>query len=606
MFMSKMRRAAAWIMGIMAAAFVGWLVFDGITAMQGGGTGINPIVGRAAGRDIRYNEWSVHLQNQLAIEVQGRSRTDEEQRVATERAWESLVNAKLMEAELDRLGVVATDAEVRQAFFTQPPQEMLSHPAFQTDGAFDIQKYRNFFTDPAADQAQLLQIENYYRTLIPRVKLQRLLESSIFVSEGEAWRFHRDTNERARVRFVSFRPRELVPDSSVSVSEAEVRDFYDENSEDFVRPASARANMVSVSLRPSAGDSLGARDRAARIAERIRAGSDFASVAEDESDDPNSAANGGFMGKRPAGVFNPVLVAALDGVEAGEVTEPVETNLGLHILQLDERSADSLALRQVFVAFESSGATEDSVFDLLDDIEDIALRSSLAAATDSLGVELQTDVSLIDGMDFVPGAGPLGVATEWALRQETEIGELSESFENPSGFHLLELLGRTEESQIPFAEAYAEIEQELIAEKKKERARLVAEDLLAAIEGGASLEEAAEERGWIASETELFRRGDFVPGLGQGSEAIGYAFGAAPGSIGGPLDAGSDIVVLEVLEREETTRERFEEVKDAVLAQLRVERSQQYVQKWMAALREGGLVEDHRERLLVEAPVPAF
>jgi hypothetical protein len=64
------------------------------------------------------------------------------------------------------------------------------------------------------------------------------------------------------------------------------------------------------------------------------------------------------------------------------------------------------------------------------------------------------------------------------------------------------------------------------------------------------------------------------------------------------------VVVLEVLEREDATREGFEEVKDAVLTQLRFERSRQYVQKWLAALREGTLVEDHRERLLVPEDAP--
>lgn len=603
MFMRKMRGSASLVMGIMAAAFVGWLVFDGINAMQGGNLGgqINPVVGQVGGQDIRYNEWNIFLQNQLAVSrAADRGMTDEDVRVVTERAWESLISATLIQAELDRLGVSVSDAEVRQAFLTQPPQEMLSYPGFQTDGQFDIDKYRRFFTDPATDETQLLQIEGYYRSILPRAKLQTLVQSGIYVSEEEAWRFYRDTNERARVRFVRVDPALTVEDSEVSVSEDEVRQVYDERVDELIRPASARVNLVSISLRPSVADSLAARERAAALADRVRGGEDFAEVAMAESADSISGVEGGFMGKRPTSAFDPRLAEVAADAPLGQATDPVETPFGLHVLQVDERTADSLALRQIYVPFEISGATEDSVFTLLDDLEDLALRTDLLTAGDSLRVTIRTDVQLLDGVDFIPGAGQLGVAREWALGPESEIGDLSDSFENPSGFHLLELLGRRDESTIPFEEAGVGIRAELLVEKKKERAAEVAGGLLAAVAAGSSLDEAAEELGWSVEETGLFRRGDFVPGLGQGTEAVGFGFGADVGEFSGVLDAGDAVVVVEVLEREETTREGFDEVRDAVLGQLSFERSQQYVQKWLAALREDTVVEDHRARLLLQ------
>ncbi|MDH3735351.1 MAG: SurA N-terminal domain-containing protein, partial [Gemmatimonadota bacterium] len=161
MFMRKMRGSAKYVMAVLAFAFVGWLVFEGINDMAGGNLGgeINPVVGSADGKEIRYAAWNAYLENQLSLARQAsRGLTEEEIRVVTDRAWEGLVSLTLLEAELERLGIVVSDAEVQQAFLNQPPPELFSHPAFQTDGQFDIDKYRRFFTDPSTDETQLLQM----------------------------------------------------------------------------------------------------------------------------------------------------------------------------------------------------------------------------------------------------------------------------------------------------------------------------------------------------------------------------------------------------------------------------------------------------------------
>lgn len=601
MFMRKMRDSAKYVMLILALAFVGWLVFEGVNDMRGGNLGgeVNPVVGVVAGRDVRYNEWNAILENQLAAARQsGRSLTEEDVRAVTEQAWQNLVNSTLLQRELQRLGVQVSDSEVRQAFLSQPPSEFLGHPAFQTDGRFDIEKYRRFFTDPATDEATLLQLENYYRSLLPRAKLEALIQSGIYVSDEEAWRFYRDTNERARVRFVRVDPFATVPDSAVSVSQAEIRAYYDEREDDFRRPATARANLVSIALQPTTADSAAAQGRAAELAERVASGEDFAEVAAAESADSISAADGGSMGRRALSDLDPPLAETAETLSAGEVSEPVGTSHGYHVLRLDERSGDTLTLRQIYVPIEMSPATEDSIFDLLDDLEEIALRTDLVTAADSVGVPVRTDVELVEGVDFVPGAGALGVAVDWALGPESRIGDLSQFFQNDQGYHVIELLGRTEEGRIPLAEATPGIRLQLMAEKKKERAAEIATELAQAVEDGATLAEAAARRGWTVEEPDPFRRGDFVPGLGQGTEAIGAAFGTPIGEISGVVDAGDAVAVVEVLDRQEASREAFEEVRDIVLTQLRSERTQQYVQKWLAALRESAAVEDHRERLL--------
>jgi peptidyl-prolyl cis-trans isomerase D len=600
MFMRKMRNSAKYVMAILAFAFVGWLVFEGINDMSGGNLGgeINPVVGEAGGRDIRYSVWNNYLESQLAAaRGANRSLTEEERRVVTDRAWEGLVSLVLLEAELERLGIEVADAEVLAAFLNQPPPEMFSHPAFQTDGQFDIEKYRRFFTDPATDETQLLQIESYYRTILPRNKLEELIRGGVYVSEAEAWQFFKDTNETATVRFVSVDPLATVADSAVDVTDAEVRAYYNANREDFEVPETARTNMVTVALRPSPEDTLAARMRAAELHQRIVDGEAFEDVATAESADSLSAILGGDMGRRAITDFDPSLLAATEELDVGEISDPVETSFGLHILRIEELWGDSIQLRQIWVPIEISRETEDIVFQQMDDLEDIALRTNLVTAADSLGIQVRTDVPLSDGIDFIAGAGALGVAPDWAFNTLTEIGELSQFFENPTGFHVFELLARQDGGIAPLEDVAPNIRRVLADEKKKEAAAVLAARVTEALASGASLEDAAGPYGWAVEPAGPFRRGDFVPGLGQGTEAIGVSFGAPIGSVSGVVDAGDAVAIVQVVDRVEATREGFEAVRDALLGQLTFERTQEYLQKWLLALRETATVEDHRERL---------
>lgn len=600
MFMRKMRDSAKWVMLVLALAFVGWLVFDWVASRGGDlGTQVNPVVGEVAGREIRYDQWSLFLQNRLDVARQQRgSLTEEEVRVVTEDAWEELVSSVLLQAEIDRLGLHVTDEEVRQAFLTRPPPELMNHPAFQTDGRFDLGKYQRFFADPAVDEQTLLGIESYYRSVLPRLKLQSLIADGIYVTEAEAWRFYRDTNERARVRFVRVDPEAAVPDDEVTVTDAEVRAYYDEHRDEFERPASARVHMVSIPMAPTAADSVAAVARAEALRERILGGEPFEEVARAESGDSLTAAEGGDVGMRARDELQPAIAEVAFELPLETVSEPVRGPFGYHLLRVEERSRDSVALRQIFVPIEMSRATEDSIFDLIDELEGIALQTDLATAADSVGLPIRQDVVLTEDSEFVPGAGSLGIAADWAIADpEVEIGELSPFFENATGFHVFELRERREAGRLPLSEVEGAIRQRLRVERKRERALELAARIPEAVTQGATLEEAAARYGWTVEKAGPFRRGDFVPGLGQGTEAIGAAFGQPIGEVGPPVRAGAAVAVLQVVERTEADRAAFEEVKEQLIAQLTLQRRQEYVQRWLEALRERAEVRDLRDRL---------
>ena len=604
MVMNAMRDSAKWVMLFLVLAFVGWLVFDWVQSRGTGGqiTSLDPVVGRIEGREVHYSQWNQYLQQQLAAQRESQGGLTEEQvRLVRENAWENLVSEILMQVQIDRLGITVTDEEVRQAFLSRPPPEFQSQSAFQTDGQFDIEKYRNFVASPGTPETMLLQLEAYYRRILPREKLANLVVEGVYVSDAEAWELYQDANETVQASFVTFDPNTLIADSLVTVSDASIDRYYGEHREDFERPATATVNLLNLPVRATSADTTLAVEKAQTLRDQIAAGSlEFEEAARTMSADSATGLQGGDLGKRTRGDLDAAFEEAAFSAVVGEVTGPVETGFGFHLLRVDSRDADTVSVRHILIPIEISDVTEDSIFDLIDEIEDIALDDGLVVAAERLGLTLSRGITLSEGSTFVPGAGALGVAPEWALDPQTEMGELSPFFESAAGHHVAELLDRSDAGTFRVEEVADQVRQTLLQEEKKALARDIARQAADAIAGGMPLQEAAVTYGGSHHEAQTFRRVDAVPGLGQGSEAVGEAFGIAVGQTSGAAEAGGAWAIVSVHDRTQVTSEEYLAEREALRQQLTFQRRSEYVNRWFTELRETADVQDFRADVLTE------
>lgn len=600
MMMRTIREKTRWAIVFLAVAFAAWLAFEGIQSRETSATtGTNPVIAVVNGEQIRYTRWREASSSQIdrARAQKGGALTDEETRQAEAQAWDNMVRSVLVEQEIERLGIEVSDAEVQQAFRTSPPPFVVQSPAFRTDGQFDYAKYRQFFADPSVDEQLLLNIEQYYRDVLPRQRLEQQLASGVSVSDGRAWEEFKARNETAVVTYVTIDPSRVVDDAEISVPEEEARRYYREHQEDYERPATATVRIFSISTTPSAADTARIRSRADSIRTAILDGDlSFEEAAEQFSVDSTTAVDGGQLGRFTPDDLREPLASTVSDLQPGEISEPITSPSGIRLVRLGERSGDTISLAHIVLPVRLSPAAEDELFGRLDAIEGIALEDGLLAARDSLGIEVREGVTLTEGFDFVPGAGSLGVGVDWALDEATPIGELSEFYENGSGFHLLELVDRTEAGQFSFEEVREQIEATLRAERRDAAARQIAEDALDALETP-TIEALVEATGWPVATTGTFGRREFVPGLGRDTEAIGAAFVAPLGVVTGPYDAGDPFVILRVDERTEADRALFLAMKGELRRQLAFSIAQRRASQWLEALREEAVVVDHRDRL---------
>ena len=126
----------------------------------------------------------------------------------------------------------------------------------------------------------------------------------------------------------------------VSVSDAEVSAFYNENKAEFIEPEKIRARHILIKLESGASDEIraSALEQLSAIRQEIVEGANFASLASEKSQGP-SAANGGDLGYFTRGQMVPGFEQAAFALAPGEVSEIVETRFGFHLIKLEDRKS---------------------------------------------------------------------------------------------------------------------------------------------------------------------------------------------------------------------------------------------------------------------------
>jgi peptidyl-prolyl cis-trans isomerase D len=394
------------------------------------------------------------------------------------------------------------------------------------------------------------------------------------------------------------RPERAGPGGLVQVTEEELLRSYEENREDYARPAVAEVKVVQFSKVPGPADSAVALEEARQIYDELQAGADFAELAQASSRDPGSAPQGGDLGWFGRGDMTPAVDSAALELDLGEISEPVLSSYGYHVIKLEEREEERIRASHILITVRLAGATEDELLGRVDRFERIALTTGMDAAIDSLGVESRT-VTLAEGNNFVPGIGVFAPAHHWAFHDSTLVGNLSPVYETDQGWYFLDLRSRDPEGYLPFADAEPSVRRRLVLERKKELAGDIAEQIASDLREGKTLDGVGNDHDLAYQTSTLFTRYDFVPGLGQGSEVIGTAFGLDLYQVAGPIESDDRFYFIQLMEHIEPSREQFEESKEELRARLMLQRQQTAMDEWLAGLREEATISDYRREIFV-------
>lgn len=139
-------------------------------------------------------------------------------------------------------------------------------------------------------------------------------------------------------------------------------------------PEEVEIAHIAMRLKPGKEAVNAAMAKARMLVDSLNAGADFADLARRHSDDPGSASQGGDLGFVRRGQFVKEFETAVFNLEEGGRSGIIETEFGLHIIELLERRGDAVHPRHILLRIERSDADRDTIIAKLDSVRSRALR----------------------------------------------------------------------------------------------------------------------------------------------------------------------------------------------------------------------------------------
>ena len=521
-------------------------------------------------------------------------------------AAEQLINEKAIVAEAHRMGLRVSDDELREEL----QHGQLGATLFPDGKFIGQEEYQNFAQRNEMTVPQFEELEKNY--IVVR-KLRALVAGSAFVSDAEVREefLHRSTKvkfdyavlsqadilkglhptdqelkayyDRNKATYNNSIPEKrqiqyAVIDSSKLGSAAEVTSqdlqaYYDQHRDEYRVPEQVKVSHILIKTplpAPGAKEDEKAvddvRKKADGVLKEVKAGGDFAKLAEKYSEDPGSAKSGGSLGWIGRGRTVPEFEKAAFSLPKGQTSDLVKSSYGFHIIRVEDKQDAHLK----------------SFSEVKSEIEDKVKQAKIARASEAAANALLTQARTPDGLEKAAAAkGMRAITTDYFGRGESLPGLVSnpqltdaifsasekappDAVQAGQNYVVFQLLGIRPPATPTFEEIRADVESKF----KSERAALLlqqkTQELSDRAKAGHDLKKAARELGATVKASDWVLPDGQVPDVGSMSGAASVIFSLTPGQISTPITAGANGVVAQLVDRQLPTDQEFAEKKDQI------------------------------------------
>jgi peptidyl-prolyl cis-trans isomerase D len=546
---------------------------------------------------------------------------------------QELVQQKVLLQEAHKLGVYATDDDVRQYLRTGPTGQVI-YP----DGKFiGEEAYKQLVDDRL--HISVDEFENQIKEEITVRRLQALITAGVTVGDQEVRDLYRKANikikfdyavisaddlrktinpsdsdleafykknaaqyaqavpEERKITYFAF-TQEQVPGGVPQPSQQQIQQYYNDHLSDYQVPDQARVRHILLQV-PEGADAktdAAAKAKAESILKQLQAGGSWTELAKKYSEDPGSKDQGGELGwvKRDAQMV-PEFLNAVNTQKVSDIEIVRSKAYGYHIIQVEERqSAHTQPLSEVqanivaALTRDAAGQTESRYAEQLTaEANKNGLEKTAAAH------HLQLVNSQPVGHDGVIAALPDSsqlLAKAFAAKQ----GDPPQSAPTGEGYAIFQVTGEVAAHAPAFADWKTHVLDDYRDEQLPALLGQKTKDLADKAKAMNDLGKAAKAVGATVKTSDLVGASGQVPDFGEVAQVAPQLFEMTVGSFSGPINAGRTGVVVKILDKQEPTADEiaknFDQTRDQVLQQKRNEAFSVFM---------SGVWDDYKKRNLI-------
>ncbi|MHB8536275.1 MAG: peptidylprolyl isomerase, partial [Sulfuricaulis sp.] len=547
---------------------------------------------------------------------------------------DGLIDQSLLAQDVQKQGYRLSDAQLAQMIQTLPN--------FQRDGKFDPAMYQAVLQGEGMDPHEF---ETRLRNQILTRQVETGLSESGFVTKNDVahvarlvsqerevayavidapalmakipvsardieqyYTSHPDlfqTPEQVRVDYLTLSAADL--DVNDQPTEEELKKAYADEAARYVIPEKRRASHILISLPAKATDKQAkeALLKIQDIAAKIHAGSNFAAMAKKYSMDSATAAEGGDLGNVRRGVLPKELEAVVYALKPGEVSKPVRSPYGYHLVKLTaytpEKRRSFAEARKDLIKQVQRNKGENKFFDLSEKFRNKVYEQpdSLAPAAKAFGIKIQKS-------DWFSRAGGPGIAANPKVVQAAFEPDVLSQARNSDAVDVsddslvaVRVVDHRPVGRQALAQVRTEIEHLIKLERAQEAAHKLGEEWIHELNAGGLLKALATKRGFIFHPPKEVTR---QQGAGVDARVVEAAFRAPRPVQGKPVydlvDLGNEgFAVLALMDVRDAPDKVQAGLREQVKSLLDPRRGADYYADYQAGLREKAKIKIYSDQL---------
>ena len=470
------------------------------------------------------------------------------------RAFNSLVNEKLITQEAKKIGLEVTKKEVQD--------RILSYPAFQYRGRFDESRYRSLLQQ---NRMKPEEFEAEISRQLLREKVEQFLTTLLPVTDNEVLDQYTYAQEKVKIGYVQFQPDKFKKDvkldpaglapffeehkedyripekikvayividpetfkASATPTDQQITEYYEDNLDKFRQEKEVKARHILFKLSKDASkeEENKVKEKALSVLKMAREGKDFGTLAKEYSEGPTRD-KGGELGWFAMGRMVKPFEDVAFKMKKGEISDLVKTPFGYHIIQVEDiKEAHTKTLEEArpqIIEILTKIATTDMAQE-----KGLSLIDQMPYEVDLTKYASEHNVPIKEGDFFSQNETIPGIGGDAKLKQSLfslEKGEVSDLVESNGKFYIIQVVDKRPSYLPKLEDVQKKVEADFISHLAEIEAKSKAEQFLSQIKEGKPWDELAKQYQLTTKSSGFITRNDTIPDIGYDPQLVETAF----------------------------------------------------------------------------------